>query len=793
MIKGLSNIEVKERISKGLTNQSKEDTSLPLLSIILQNVSDLPTIIIFLSVLFLIIYGQFKDAGMVSIIISINIIVGIVQEIRARNMLRKLKILRQDKVLVIRDGKEIEIDNKDIVLDDFISIKSGQYIYVDGKLIENDHLLLDESILTGESDYVKKEVESELLSGSFVTAGKGIYQATKVGTQSTLNKMTSEAKKYVNSHSPLQNNISNISKILLFLTIGTLSILFIKNYIDNALKEVELIGAVVSIVTAMIPQGVILTVTLSLTLGTIRMAKKNILVQKLNAVETLAGVKVICMDKTGTITQNKLSIIDTKNVSDLDDKTYRSIISNYCNKTLEKNKTIKALESEFAIIDADTDFKVINEMPFNSKIKQSGIEAEFKNKQVRVILGSYEAILKRLSPTIETDPLEKLNTEYTSKGYRNLFMVYKFDFDSKILIGEESDNNYLPLAFVSMEDKLRDNAGEIINGFIERGVRPVIISGDNPNTLQSLMSKLQIEELKNVITGSELAKISDQNELQKIILLNDIFARVTPEQKVQIIKAFQSQYKYVGMMGDGVNDALAIKQANLGIALGSGADATKNIADAILLDDNLLNLNEVIIEGRRIIYNSRRGAQLILGKNIYTLVIITIALLLSLPFPFNTRGLFILSFFISSFSILFMLGDNRTPPANENFLKQLYNFMFSAGITAGLIGLFILYNFSQNSNMQTILVSFLILTGQFNYLFSLHNEKVRPSIKDIQKKSFLVIFLIIGYLLCMYIPVLSNEFFISPLNISEWGFIIILITIYATAFNLVYSGIKKLF
>jgi cation-transporting ATPase E len=356
MIKGLSYTEVSERNLKGLTNQSKEDSSLPLLTIILQNVSDLPTIIIFLSVLFLIIYGQFKDAGIVSIIISINIIVSIVQEIRARNMLRKLKILRQDEVLVIRDGKEIEIDNKDVVMDEFIVIKSGQYIYVDGKLIENDHLLLDESILTGESDYVKKEEGNELLSGSFVTAGKGIYQATKVGAQSTLNKMTSEAKKYVNNHSPLQNNISNISKILLFLTIGTLSILFIKNYLDNTLKEIELIGAVVSIVTAMIPQGVVLTITLSLTLGTIRMAKKNILIQKLNAVETLAGIKVICMDKTGTITQNKLTIIENKNVSNLPDKEYHSIIANYCNKTLEKNKTIKALESEFSIINADVDF-----------------------------------------------------------------------------------------------------------------------------------------------------------------------------------------------------------------------------------------------------------------------------------------------------------------------------------------------------------------------------------------------------------------------------------------------------
>jgi magnesium-transporting ATPase (P-type) len=431
-------------------------------------------------------------------------------------------------------------------------------------------------------------------------------------------------------------------------------------------------------------------------------------------------------------------------------------------------------------------------MPFNSKIKQSGIEALYKKKKIRVILGSFEAVLKRLSPDIKANELEKLNTEYTSKGYRNLFMIYKFDIDEKTQIGEESDNNYQPLAFVSMEDKLRDNAGEIINGFIERGVRPVIISGDNPNTLQSLMSKLKIKELTKVITGAELAKISDIATLEKTILDYDIFARVTPEQKVQIIKAFQNKCKYVGMMGDGVNDALAIKQANLGIALGSGADATKNIADAILLDDNLLNLNEVIVEGRRIIYNSRRGAQLILGKNIYTLIIITIALLLSLPFPFNTRGLFILSFFISSFSILFILGDTKTPPQNENFLRQLYNFMFTAGVTAGLIGLFILTYFSGSDNVQTILISFLVLTGQFNYIFSLHKEKVKPEIKDIQKKSFLIIFLIIGYLLCMYIPFLSNEFLINPLNASEWAYIGIFILIYGIAFNLIYSGIKKI-
>jgi cation-transporting ATPase E len=789
---GLTTAEVLDRQHKKLTNQATENASLPIIGILLQHILDLPTIIIFACVGFLLYYNQIQDALMISGIMAINVIVSIAQEFRARQMLSKLKLLRQDKVTVIRNSVEVQIDTQQIVLDDLIVIQSGQFLYVDGVLLDNDHLLVDESILTGESDYVRKKIDDQLLSGSFITSGRGIYKATKVGKDSLVNKITHDAKQYQTSVSPLQNNINNIVKTLLLLTILTLLLLFVLNFLVLKMDQIALLSAIVSIVTAMVPQGIILTVTLSLTLGTIRMAQKNILVQKLNAVETLAGIKVLCMDKTGTITANKLNLIENANLSQETDSVFQEIIANYCKQTLEKNKTIKALEKTFTWIDSMSEFTIQNEMPFNSKIKQSGIEAQFGDKKIRVILGSIESITNRLDDLNQIAKMQELNDKYAKLGYRNLFMVYKWLNNETQELGADNDLHYSALAFFSLEDKLRDNAGDIINGFIARGVKPVIISGDNPNTLTALMQKLNISELNKPITGPELAKISDSYEFDEAVTAHDIFARVTPEQKVQIIKSFQKVYKYVAMIGDGVNDALAIKQANLGIALGSGADAAKNISDVVLLDDNLLNLNEVIVEGRRIIYNSRRGAQLIIGKNIYALIIIVLALLLSLPFPFNTRGLFVLSLFISSLSIIFILGDNSNPPQNENFLHKLYSFILSVGISAGIVGLTILLVGRNLAEMQTILLSFLLLTGQFNYVFSLNNESLTTKIQRFKRKSLLVVFLFSAYLIFMYVPVIANSFLLDALTVSSWLWIILAFAMYITIFQVLYINIGKL-
>jgi len=797
---GLTELEVQSRIKAGLTNKSQEESSIPILSVFMQNILELSNLVIFICIGILIAYGQKQEALMSSIIILMNVSISVYQELRARRKLKKLRLLRTDKVMVIRDNKDVEVEISEIVMDDLIRLSSGQFVYVDGELLENDHLLVDEANLTGESDYMRKNVGDGLLSGTFVTGGKGIYKATKVGKESTINQITKEAKKYVNVVSPLQKSVNDISKTMLALTGFSLALLFVTNMVFTDMERLGIVNASISIVSALIPQGVIMTVTLSLTLGTIRMAQKNILVQKLTGVESLAGIKVLCMDKTGTLTENKLKLINYKNLSDTQNAQVEGIIANYCKETLEKNKTIRALSEQFAWGENMGEFKVLDEMPFNSKIKQSGIEAEYKSEKIRIILGSFESVLERFAGSVDTKPLAEINKEYANKGFRNLYMIYKKTGKSRDneaeSLGESGDRDYIPLAFFSLEDKLRENAGEIISGFVAQGVKPVIISGDNPNTLVALMERLEIPDLNKAITGAELETFStDKNEFHQVVISHNIFARVSPAQKVQIIKEYQKEYTFVGMIGDGVNDALAIKQANIGIALGSGADAAKNISDVVLLDDSLISLNEVIIEGRRILYNTRRGAQLIIGKNFFSMVIIISALLLNLIFPFNPRSLFVLGFFNGSITMMAILADKSSPAIKTLFGRKLYHFAIPVGLIGGIIGVVILIFSQQILFSQTLLLTFLILVGQYNYIFSLNDEYVGLRIKNVKRSSIIVVFLMAFYILIMYTPALGNLFLINPLNTNQWMIAILGLLGYIVIFNATYflTGKLKIF
>jgi cation-transporting ATPase E len=498
------------------------------------------------------------------------------------------------------------------------------------------------------------------------------------------------------------------------------------------------------------------------------------------------------MDKTGTLTENQLDLVFRKNLSKESTMRFNSLIAFYCQSTLEKNKTIKALEKQFRDSGAELNDSVIaDEMPFNSAIKQSGLEINNAGKHIRLILGGCESLYPRLENSADTKSIKELNESQASLGYRNLLLIYKESqaekFDSAL--GDENDKSYKPLGFFSLEDKMRSNAEEIIASFIKSGVRPVVISGDNQHTLLSLIDKLHIKELQKVISCEQL---KTQEEIDDAVIHYNVFARVTPQQKLQIIKTLKNQHRYVGMIGDGVNDALAIKEANIGIALGSGADATKSIADIILLDDKLINLNEIIQEGRRVLYNSRRGLQLILTKNFYAMILIVMTLFLGLPFPFHTRGLFILSLFIASLSSLFILLDRGKAP-REVFGVKLYSFVITSAISIGVIGLVILI-FSRNIvHLKTLLLTFLILTGQINYLFSLNKENV--SLKKIfnfrAKKSWLVIFWIVAYLIFMYVPAIANTFTLKPLTLAHWLFILSAVFAYVVVFEIAYPPLVK--
>ncbi len=793
-IKGLTGAEVAERKAAGKVNLHKETDSKSAILIIFGNVIDLPNVIVFISIFFLIIYNQARDALLISSIMIVNILVSIVQEFNARNSLRKISFLHREKVTVIRDGAEAEINFDEIVQDDILKLASGKYLYVDGELLQEDSLLLDESILTGESEYSKKSVGDQLLSGSFVVSGIGYYRAKSVGEDSYIYKLTKEARNYVAYLSPLQRQINQILKVMTYITLATITILLSANIISGNQNQPLMVTNVVSVINAMVPQGIVLALTISFIIGAVRMARRQILVQKASTIETLSGINVLCMDKTGTITENKLELVELRKITE--EKfafSAEELVKLYCSTTLEKNKTIMAIGAKLGVSEIK-EVKINEQLPFTSRSKLSGIDVSTGKGRFQLLLGSLDSLETYLDPA-ELSKLKEQELELARKGRRNLIMLCRSVDEGSELKIETKEPGYKVLVLFSMEDKLRAGAREIVLDFIRQGIKPVIISGDHPETLKALIGQLDIQSISRIVTGKQLAE-ADQLDFEELVASQDICARVTPEQKLAIIKAFQKIYKYVAMIGDGVNDALAIKQANLGVAMGSGANVTKNIADVILLDDDIGKLAEVMSEGKIILVNTLRSAELLIVKNIYSLVIIIGSIFLQLSFPFYPLGLFFLAFTNGTFPVLAILADKPKNTRSIDFLPRLYKFILTSGASAGLLGILIML-FSKDiysvEHMQGLLLGFLILVGIINYLFCLKDSYSINEIFIPGKHYLIAVLVLIIYLASMYLAPLQALLQMYKLGGNDWEVLLLLIFVYSFMLSLLGSQSNRTF
>ncbi|MBW7953503.1 HAD-IC family P-type ATPase [Candidatus Dojkabacteria bacterium] len=789
-LKGLTNQEVSERIAEGKVNTITSPDTKSFWQILASNIIDLPNMIIFFSVIALFIYAEPKDAVIISLIVVTNIIVSVYQEVSARNSLKKIQLLSRDRIIVIREGQQQEIDPEEVVADDLIFIESGKYVYVDGKVISEEGLLIDESILTGESDYSNVDEGQEILSGSFVVAGKGYYQAIKVGPESFINKITSETKSYVAYLSPLQKQVNKMLKGLTYLTIVLIAVIVARNLVIREFSQGELAEAIVSVISSMVPQGIVLTLTIAFMLGATRMGTKRIIVQKASTIETLAGIKYLCMDKTGTITRN---ILELKKILPFHNYTLtrtEEFLALYANLSLEQNKTIKAIGDALKL-NSDMDMpNVAEQLPFTSRAKMSGLSLKDETGYNHLLFGSVESLIHYCK--IENhQEIINIEEEYAKLGMRVLILLHRFQNNEKKLLSD--DKKYNPAAIVVLEDRLREGSRSIMQTFIDKKVKPLIISGDHPETLKALIKQLNISTLTNITTGKRLAECTTETEFDDLVHESDIFARVSPEQKVEIIKSLQKGKTYVAMVGDGVNDALAIKQANLGIAMGSGANVTKNIADIILLDDNIASLADIVDEGRIILINTLRSAQLLIMRHAYSIIIIIGALLLGLSFPFYPFGLFLLAFTNGSIPVLAIVLAKPTEMKMPDFLGELADFLIAGGIPAGILSLILLVNYQgyDQREVQTMLLAFLTVVGVVNYLFTIKNSFQLSDILKPEKLSLLAPFIIVFYLLAMYIPLFSNFVEMTPLSLSTWVEIGGLLLIYIGAMSIIGTTLKS--
>lgn len=745
-IKGLTHEEVEEKIKQGKSNKVKIKTNESILKILRKNIFTYFNFIFLILTILLITSHSYRNLTFLGIIIT-NILIGIIQQIRSKITLDKLSLLDKNKYTVIRDGKEEEIDSDNLVEGDFIILESGKQIPADAEVVSGK-IYVNESLLTGEQNEIEKNINSNLMSGSFVISGRAVVKLTNVGDESFSAKIMKESKKIKETKSEMISAIDNIVKFagIIIIPIGIL--LFIGSYGVNGCSYEESVNSMVSALLGMIPEGLYLLTTVALALSSMRLAQNKILLHDMKSIESLARVDVLCVDKTGTITNNTMKVLDIfdKNENSLiDKKEDLKILARYINTIEDKNITIDAIKEQLYGISTEK-LSNIEKENFNSKNKFSFIKID---ENVTYKLGAPEILLNK--------EYEELVNKRTKNGERLIAFV------------EVKNDETIPILFISLKNEIRKNAKEIFEFFDNRNVQIRVISGDNPITVSSIAKQAGIKGYEKYIDCRELKNYAD---IQKAVKKYTVFGRVNPEQKRQIIKALKEQGLKVAMTGDGVNDILAMKEADCSIAIGSGSDAARGTAQVVLLDSDFGKMRNIVYEGRKNINNITRSASLFTYKNIFSLLLSIYSIIFAMQYPLEPNQVSLGSAFtIGIPAFLLTFEENQKKQQNGNFMRKVFTNSLPAAITS-FLAIVAMVKFSDLFNVGvkeiTTACSYLFFTGGFLILYKI----IRPLNKYRTSVMFLCILGII-----LTINIMPNFFAIK--EISERS--AILVTLFAIA------------
>lgn len=605
-IQGLSEKQVKELTERGLVNKNTDVKTKSIGQIIATNFF---TLFNFLNLglgLAIFLVHSYKNLLFLGVVIC-NTLISTVQEIRSKLIIDKLSLLNETRARVIRDGVEKEIGIHEIVLGDVVSLKPGNQIVTDSKLLSGE-MLVNESLITGESEPVTKKRGDELLSGSFVVSGRGISETIHVGDENYTAKISAEAKYLKKVNSELMNFINKILKYV-GIAIIPIGILFFISQLGENDTFADAVVATVAGLIGMIPEGLVLLISTVLAISVIRLSKYNVLVQELYCIETLARVDTICLDKTGTLTTGEMDVSRIVPLGKFSENEVEEVLGSVSFHMDNDNQTMDALSKRF---EKEDDKKVLEIVPFSSQAKWSGIS--FENESY--VIGAPEIVIKDLKEF--QDVLDK----YTSSN--RVVILAK----SKMKLNKHIPDDITPMALILINDKIRAEARDTLEFFKEQGVDIKLISGDNPKTVAGVAEKVGIENIKYI----DLSK-TKRNILDLIDEYN-IFGRVKPDQKKEIILALKAKGKTVAMTGDGVNDVLALKEADCSVAMNSGSDAARNVSQLVLLDSNFSSMPKVVAEGRRSINNLQRSSSLFLCKTTYATLLAIIFVFLNRAYPF---------------------------------------------------------------------------------------------------------------------------------------------------------------
>ena len=653
---GLTSQEVYKQTQAGNINYIPDTSDKTVKEIVRENIFTYFNAIFAAIAVLVIIAGSFRSLTFLPVVIA-NTVIGIFQQLKAKKILDKLSLLDKSTYTVIRNGQAENCSSDVLVLGDLVLIKSGQQIPADG-YVEDGFALVNESLLTGEADEVEKRQGSELKSGSFVVAGSCYMTLTSVGENSYAAKLMSEAKKVHDKKSEMINDIESIIKIAGILIIPIGIFLFVQSIINgNSFSEsiVSMVGAVIG----MIPEGMYLLTTGALALSAIRLGKRHVLLHDMRSIETLARVDVLCVDKTGTITRNEMTVEEVFSPADIsneDFNKYTNILNRYINTIDDTNLTMAALKEYFTGTDK---LDAVSTSAFSSRTKYSSVKT--KNHEYR--LGAPEILLSE--DDINANRL--LLEQRTGCGQRVLAFV------------AIEDDKSTPLIFISLENEVRENSREIFNYFAEQGVDIKVISGDNPMTVSTVAQKAGIKNSEFYIDATTL---SSKEDIFHAVKRYTVFGRVKPEQKKQIVEALQEQKLKVAMTGDGINDILAMKEADCSIAMGTGSDATREASQVVLMDSDFSHLKEIVAEGRRDINNITRSSTLFLYKNMFSLFLAVFSIINSFTYPLQPSQVSLVSMFNIGIPSFFLALERNEAKQHGRFIVQTIIRALPAAITS---------------------------------------------------------------------------------------------------------------
>lgn len=685
---GLTDEQVNARIAEGKVNADENPNTRTYKQIVRENTLTFFNFLNLVLLVLVLLVGSYKNAFFVCIII-INTLIGIAQEIRAKKTIDKLAILTARKSVVIREGQKWTVPTEELVLDDVVCLKTGDQVPADARILEGS-LEVNESLLTGESDNLPKNEGDELFSGSFVTSGEACCQIIHVGKDNYAAQITSEAKEFKRHNSELKNSLNAILKVISIIIVPLGALLFYKQYYIVGDTFRDSVVSMVAGVLGMIPEGLVLLTSVALTLGALVLANKKTLVQELYCIETLARVDTLCLDKTGTITEGTMCVervepyVSTGRVETAvtgsepaesteaeeqvqTDSAFMEeidvIMGNMMYVLKDQNATIDALRERFP---AKQDMTLEHVIPFSSDRKYSGAVFEEKGTY---LMGAAQFLFPE-----DNEELTEKCQAYAEEGLRVLVLAHS----SQNAEGTELPEGLEPLALMLLTDVIREEAPDTLAFFDSQEVDLKVISGDDPVTVAAIARRAG---LKNADSYVDATTLTTEEELQDAVAQYSVFGRVTPQQKKAMVQALQSQGHTVAMTGDGVNDVLALKEADCSIAMAQGSDAAKNIANVVLLDSNFASMPHIVNQGRRVVNNIRTAASMFLIKTMFSVMLSLLTIFFGNAYPFEPIQMSLISACAVGIPTFLLAQENNYEKIDHTFLRHVFINAFPAAIT----------------------------------------------------------------------------------------------------------------